>query len=133
MKKCSNKVLYTLALSALLHLFVLLIPWGSIPFLSPNISKKDEKKYVEVSLVDKVPERLKKFSKVKAKKRQIVNSEESNLKIRPKEARFLGALDQQVKKEVIARKIDPFSKAAKGKKDKSKKKKQSKKLKNQKK
>ncbi len=113
-----KKVVQTaLAVSALLHVFVMVIKWQ--PEIENSVRKLNEK-ITKIRLVEPKKELEEKVSaatkKTEALPRQIVTTEKSNLDLAPVPTRFLSEKTQVADRQTTAKKIGIFKEAGKGQK-----------------
>ena len=92
---------YSLILSLLLHLVLLLFKLAIAPPEDKQTAKKEEK-------------RIRLIVRKKPKKKQIVTTQKKKEKRPPQEADFLGETDQNFDRQTIAKNVAPFKEAGKG-------------------
>lgn len=110
-------------LSLGLHLVLSLIVFDyKLDSKGKSEHQKSKKSVVKMTYISK--DKLARLREHKSKKlkvrRQIVNTEATGKKIRPKNSRFLGERDQTFEKQTVAKSVGSFKKAGRGKESGSK-------------
>lgn len=111
-----NRLVWALSLSCLFHVVFLAVKF---PELATSPEKK-ERKLITITLNDPKVD----VSKIKEQilmremeKGQVVNTEQTGKKEKPKETRFLGKADQSFDRQSVAASIGSFKEAGKGQKN----------------
>ena len=120
-EKISPKTLqWAFILSLVFHLFLIGFKYNYFKVVkhNPNSSQKRDNK-IKIKIHTDHGQSTKITQKIKEKKRQIVDSEKSNLSLDtpPTKTRFLSENDQRVDREVVSRNIGPFKSAGRGEKE----------------